>query len=237
VGLACAAVLPVCASEGAVAEEGTVVRAVDGDTLVVRIEGREERVRLLGVDTPETKHPRKPVEYFGKEASAFTRRMAEGKRVQLEADPSNTNRDRYGRLLRYVFLPDGTLLNAAIIEQGYGHAYTRFPFQRMEEFRALERSARENDRGLWGPGHQSLDTVPLDTATLAPGVGPATVIGKPDQEVFLTRTGTRYHLKGCRHLRNSAIPTKLADAVRGYQPCKTCRAPVLPQGKGEEPSK
>ena len=192
-GLACATVLPAYASEDAAAEEGVVVRAVDGDTLVIRIAGRDEKVRLLGVDTPETKHPRKPVEYFGKEASAFTRRMAEGKRVRLDSDPSNTNRDRYGRLLRYVFLPDGTLLNAAIIEQGYGHAYTRFPFQRMEEFRALERGARENERGLWAAERMPASGVPLDTASLAPPVNPAHTIGKPDQEVFLTRTGTRYH--------------------------------------------
>ena len=77
----------------------------------VEIAGHVETVRLIGVDTPETVHPQKPVEYFGKEASAFTKRMAEGKTVRLEDDPQCTNRDRYGRLLRYVYLPDGKLLN------------------------------------------------------------------------------------------------------------------------------
>ena len=109
-------------------------------------------MRLIGVDTPETKHPKKPVEYFGKEASAFTRRIVERKRVRLEFDQANAARghkDRYGRTLAYVFLEDGTLLNAEIIKQGYGHAYTQFPFSRMEEFRRLEREAREEERGLW----------------------------------------------------------------------------------------
>ena len=126
-----------------------VTRVVDGDTLIVELEGREARVRLIGVDTPETVHPQKPVEHFGKEASAFTKRMADGKAVRLKTDDQVGDRDRYGRLLRYVYLPDGQLLNAEIIAQGYGFAYTRFPISKMEEFRALEREARKKGRGLW----------------------------------------------------------------------------------------
>jgi micrococcal nuclease len=113
-----------------------------------------ERVRLIGVDTPETKHPNKPVEHFGKDAAVFTRRMVEGKRVRLEFDPANTSRahkdsTQQRRTLAYVFLEDGTLLNAEIIKQGYGFAYTRFPFERVDEFRRLEREARDQGRGLW----------------------------------------------------------------------------------------
>jgi micrococcal nuclease len=127
----------------------TVKRVIDGDTIVL---GTGERVRLIGVDTPETKHPNKPVAFFGKEASAFTKRMAEGKRVKLEYDQANTylgHKDRYGRMLAFVFLEDGTLLNAEIIRQGFGHALTRYPFSRMEEFRRLESEARDARRGLW----------------------------------------------------------------------------------------
>jgi micrococcal nuclease len=106
------------------------------------------------VDTPETKHPTKSVEHFGKEAAAFTRRMVEGKRVRLEFDPANAARahkdnTQQRRTLAYVFLEDGTLLNAEIIKQGYGFAYTRFPFARVDEFRRLEREAREQACGLW----------------------------------------------------------------------------------------
>lgn len=123
-------------------------RAVDGDTIVIEIEGKQEKIRLIGVDTPETVHPSKPVEYFGKEASDFTRKMVEGKRVRLEYDWQE--RDKYGRLLAYVYLEDGTFLNAEIVKQGYGFAYTRFPFKYLEDFRQYEKDARENNRGLWG---------------------------------------------------------------------------------------
>jgi len=120
------------------------VRVVDGDTL--ELDGGE-RVRLIGVDTPETVDPRRPVQYFGKEASAFARRLAQGRSVRLEYDQETS--DRYGRTLAYVYLPDGTFLNAEIIRQGYGHAYTRFPFRYQAEFLALEREARAQGRGLW----------------------------------------------------------------------------------------
>jgi micrococcal nuclease len=122
-------------------------RVIDGDTIIVDMDGKEERVRLIGVDTPETVHPSKPVEYFGKEASEFTKSMVEGKKVRLEYDWQR--RDKYGRLLAYIYLEDGTFLNAEIIKQGYGFAYTRFPFKYLEEFRQYEREARENGRGLW----------------------------------------------------------------------------------------
>jgi len=120
------------------------IRVVDGDTLL--LDG-DERIRLIGVDTPESVDPRRPVEHFGKEAAAFTRRLAEGRRIRLDFD--HERQDRYGRTLAYIYLEDGTFLNAEIIRQGYGHAYTRFPFRYSEEFRAYEREARERRRGLW----------------------------------------------------------------------------------------
>jgi len=119
-------------------------RVVDGDTIVL---DRNEKVRLIGVDTPETKDPRKPVQYYGKEAYEFTRSLVEGKKARLEYD--QTRVDKYQRTLAYVYLEDGTFLNAEIIKQGYGFAYTRFPFKFLEEFRKYEKEARENERGLW----------------------------------------------------------------------------------------
>ncbi len=127
-----------------VSQNRVCVRVIDGDTIV--LDGGE-RVRLIGVDTPETVDPRRPVQYFGKEASAFTRRMVQGKNVRLEQ--VEDTRDRYGRTLGYVYLADGTFLNAEIIRQGYGHAYTRFPFRYERQFIEFEREARENGRGLW----------------------------------------------------------------------------------------
>jgi micrococcal nuclease len=126
------------------AQTYTVQRVLDGDTLLLT---NGEYVRLIGVDTPETKHPEKPVEYFGKEAYQFTKGMVEGREVRLEYD--QTRRDKYNRILAYVYLMDGTFLNAEIIKQGYGFAYAKYPFKYMEEFRQYEREARENGRGLW----------------------------------------------------------------------------------------
>jgi micrococcal nuclease len=130
----------------------TVTQVVDGDTLMLET-GR--RIRLLGVNTPENgSSTEKPMERFGKEAADFTRRMAEGKRVRLEYDQATASRGYYDitpqkAILAYVFLENGTLLNAEIIRQGYGYAFSRYSFSRMEEFRNLEREARENRRGLW----------------------------------------------------------------------------------------
>ena len=141
-------VIPIVLSNIAVAQDFYLcTRVVDGDTIVVEIGGKLEKVRLIGVDTPETVHPSKPVEYFGKEASDFTKRTVERKNVRLEYDWQK--RDKYGRLLAYVYLEDGTFLNSEIIKQGYGFAYTKYPFKYLEEFRQYEKEARENKNGLW----------------------------------------------------------------------------------------
>jgi micrococcal nuclease len=141
----------ICACSSTPAEVGTVVKVVDGDSLHVRLANGVEKVRLLGVDTPELGHRDATAEYLAVEAAEFTRGLAQDQRVELEIDPQGDTRDRYGRALRYVWLPDGRMLNATIISEGYGHAYTRFPFSRLEEFRRLEGEAREGGRGLWDP--------------------------------------------------------------------------------------
>jgi micrococcal nuclease len=133
-----------------------VVDHVDGDTVRVRIANPPgglsvvETIRLLGVDTPETVHPNRPVEAFGREAGDFTRSRLLGKQVYLAFDWDL--RDRYGRLLAYIYTFDGasSCFNADLIREGYGHAYTRYPFQFIEEFRSLETEARNAKRGLWG---------------------------------------------------------------------------------------
>lgn len=193
-----------------------VERVVDGDTIIVEGIGR---VRLIGVDTPETVHPNRPVEFFGKEASAFTTRMLEGKRVRLEYDQER--RDRYGRTLAYVYLADGTFANAEIIRRGYGHAYTRFPFRHMEQFRQFEREARTNRRGLWGTAvggsaDSSSGSPSADSSRDAP-------TGVPDT-VYVTRTGRKYHLDGCRFLSRSRIPMPRDEAMKRYELCGVCAA-------------
>lgn len=210
------AVLLAIAAPISATEVVRVVAVVDGDTIKVSLGGGVETVRLIGVDTPETVHPSKPVEFFGKEASTFTQGQALGKFVRLERDLGSANRDRYQRLLRYVYvLPDGVLINAEIIRQGYGHAYTVFPFSKMEEFRALEREAREASRGLWG----------------AESIPPAPTSGLPDEAdatVYITQTGQQDHRACCRYLARSKISISIAGAVaRGRGPCSIRQTPQL----------
>ncbi len=127
-------------------EEGLyfVKRVVDGDTILL---ANDERVRYIGINTPETKHPHKPVERFGKEAYEFNKRLVEKKWVRLEFDIEK--RDKYGRLLAYVYLED-IFVNAKLVEEGYAQIYTFPPnIKHQELFIKLQREARESDRGLW----------------------------------------------------------------------------------------
>ena len=126
-----------------------VLRVVDGDTVIVRLDGVATTVRLIGVDAPESVHPRRPVEPFGRESATFLRELLKGRSVTLEWEPG-TDFDRYGRTLAYLVRDDGLAVNRELVARGYAHAYTRFPFRRMEDFRAAEREAREAGRGLWG---------------------------------------------------------------------------------------
>lgn len=126
-----------------------VTEVNDGDTITVDMDGKKERIRLIGVDTPETQDPRKPVQCFGKAATEFTRHLIGDQPVRLESDTLSSNRDRYNRLLRYVYTPDGKLIQAEIIKQGYGFAYTSFPFTKSDEFKQYETNARQQELGLW----------------------------------------------------------------------------------------
>lgn len=121
----------------------------DGDTIGVNISGVNEKVRLIGVDTPETQDPDFPVQCYGPESSTYSENNLLDKEVRLESDPTNQNRDRYDRLLRYVYLKDNTLWNQKLIDEGYGFAYLRYPFTKLETFEASEKNARNQKKGLW----------------------------------------------------------------------------------------
>lgn len=126
--------------------QAIVQRVVDGDTVVLRT---GERVRYIGVDTPELHHPQKPVEAYAREAKEFNRRLVEKKPVRLEFDVER--HDKYGRLLAYVYLKDGTFVNAELIRQGYAQILTIPPNVKYADlFLKYQREARQGQRGLWG---------------------------------------------------------------------------------------
>ncbi len=133
-------------SQKRAAEESIVQRLVDGDTVVL---ANGDRVRYIGMDTPELHHPRKPVQVYAREAMEFNRNLVEGKTVLLEFDVERY--DKYNRLLAYVFLQDGTFVNAELVRQGYAHILTIPPDVKYAGlFLKYEREARKARRGLWG---------------------------------------------------------------------------------------
>ena len=190
-----------------------VLRVIDGDTIELE---NGERVRYIGIDTPETKHPSKPVEYYGREADSANRSLVEGKGVRLEFDVQE--RDQYGRLLAYVYVGD-IFVNAWLVENGYAQVMTIPPNVRYaERFMELQKKAREEGKGLWGEKAGSL--------------GKET--GSETTAVFVTKTGKKYHRKDCRYLRYSRISISLRKAVsEGYKPCKVCKPPLLPKRSSE----
>jgi micrococcal nuclease len=124
-----------------------VTRVIDGDTIEVSIDGKKERVRYIGIDTPESVHPTQPVECYGTEATAFNTSLVAGKYVRLESDI--TDRDRYGRLLRYVY-HEGVMVNQQLVANGYAHLYTYPPdVAHVDILRRAQQEAREQMRGLW----------------------------------------------------------------------------------------
>ncbi len=219
----------------------SVLRVVDGDTIVIKLDGAQTKVRLIGVDTPETVHPQKPVEAYGKEASRFTENLLRGEQVYLEYEPGANRLDKYGRLLAYVYrAPDGLFVNLEIIRQGYGHAYTKYPFQYMDLFRDAERKARESQKGLWrvdpGKGKASdLKALPLKEAT--PGIQlkesrpPQPAVQGQSQTITAIYHGNQksriFHRPGCRYYdcaNCTAIFNSKEEALSsGYRPCKICK--------------
>lgn len=129
----------------------TVVNVVDGDTIDIdAADGKYDhtRIRLWGIDTPETKNPETGVMYFGPEAAEFTKELVLGKQVTVYLDETRT-RDKYDRLLAYIKLPDGGFLNEILLSEGFAYADTRFQHNFYNKYRQLESITRTSKKGLW----------------------------------------------------------------------------------------
>ncbi len=128
-----------------------VVKVVDGDTFDIKIEDQIIKVRMIGVDTPETVDPRKAVQCFGKQASDKTKELITGHSVTLQTDSTQGTTDKFGRILAYVYRDDGLFINQFLIENGYAHEYTyNTPYQKQKDFKLSQKKAREDKLGLWG---------------------------------------------------------------------------------------
>ena len=126
-----------------------IVSLSDGDTIDVDMNGKTETIRFLGIDTPETHHPDKGVQCFGPEASAKTKELLAGGRVKLAADSKAKNRDKYGRLLRYVYAEDGQNVEEILLQGGYAFVFRGENFDNKNNYLKLEKSAKQSGAGLW----------------------------------------------------------------------------------------
>lgn len=143
-----------------------VVKVVDGDTISVDIDGTSTSIRMIGIDTPEIVDPRTTVQCFGVEASNKAKALLSNQIVQLEFDLSQGTYDKYGRLLAYVFLSNGTHFNKLMVNEGYAYEYTySLPYKYQAEFKTAQKDAETNKRGLWAHGvcdeEKKLESVPV----------------------------------------------------------------------------
>lgn len=168
-----------------------VTKVVDGDTFRVSINGKEETVRLIGMNTPESVDPRKPVECFGLQASNKAKNLLAGKKVSLEADPTQGERDKYSRLLRYAYLETGTSFNKLMISEGYAYEYTYgTPYKYQKEYKQAQAEAKAAKRGLWAenacpPVVQTTNGIrPASGSSTAPA--PTTPPPQPSGSTFYT---------------------------------------------------
>ena len=185
---------PISAS---VSETFKVTRVVDGDT--IEIEGGE-KVRYIGIDTPETVDPRKPVQCFGVEASKKNKELVEGKTVRLEKD--STDRDKYSRLLRYVWVGD-LFVNLELVKQGFANSYSYPPdIKYQKEFLAAETEAREAQRGLW-------KACPISPS---PTIKIQEILNGCDIKGNIGTSGEKiYHLPGCGSYAKTQIDEKRGE--------------------------
>lgn len=212
-----------------------VARVIDGDTFEL---SDGQRVRLIGIDTPE-KHAsaklnrdavqsgtsRRTIQALGQVASDYARMLVQDRRVELEYDQANAaigHRDRYGRTLAYVWLLGSNgqrsfMVNRRLVADGYANAYTSYPFALAEEFRQLERLARERQEGLWAD-----DVVNRSAAAQRPSEAVETsLVGSASRKVL--------HRTSCTHARRIQPHNKIVfqnrreAQSRGYRPCKVCK--------------
>ncbi len=212
-------------------EEATVLRVIDGDTIEL---SDKRRIRYIGIDTPETVDPRKPVQCFGKEASNENKRLVEGKSVRLEKDISET--DQYGRLLRYVYV-DNTFVNDYLVRQGFAHASTFPPdVKYADKFREAQAEAQENNRGLWAgcpvgsnESNTNSESSEINTVISNPSISPnSSCLIKGN----ISTSGERiYHLPGCGSYDKTVIDESAGErwfctedeaVTAGWRKAKNC---------------
>lgn len=171
----------------------SVTDVVDGDTVKVNINGTIETLRLIGLDTPETVDPRKEVQCFGKEASNKGKELLTGKKVRLEKDSTQGDKDKYGRTLAYIYTESGIFYNKYMIEQGYAHEYTyNSAYKYQAEFKQAQKNAEANKVGFWSPSTcNGVTTSSLKTTQTNP------TVTQGSGKYYTSSAGTKYYPESC----------------------------------------
>lgn len=171
----------------------SVTEVVDGDTVKVNINGTIETLRLIGLDTPETVDPRKEVQCFGREASNKGKELLNGKKVRLEKDSTQGDKDKYGRTLAYIYTESGIFYNKYMIEQGYAHEYTyNSAYKYQAEFKQAQKNAEANKVGLWSPSTcNGVTTSALKTTQTNP------TVTQGSGKYYTSSAGTKYYPESC----------------------------------------
>lgn len=202
---------------------------VDGDTIKVELQGKTYTVRLIGVNTPETNHPTKGIEPYGPEAKEFTKETITGKTVWLEFDVQE--KDKYGRLLAYVWLErpkDDSedeirkkMFNAILVLKGYAQVMTVPPnVKYADHFVKFQKEAVENQKGLWG-----LEVYNSKVEKTTSDKEPQQAFTVTDEfYVYISKGGKKYHLKNCRYVNEKYEPITIEEAKeKGLTPCEVCK--------------
>ena len=198
---------PSNATEG---ETYVVQSVVDGDTIKVYYQGKLTSVRIIGINTPETVDPRKEVECFGQEASTFLKQKLTGKTVTLVADPSQTDRDKYDRLLRYVYL-NGEDVGLSIIKNGYGYEYTyNMPYQKQSDYKAAQTEAEKAKRGLWADNACAKTSSVASSSSSSSNTSSRTTACKIKGNI--SSSGEKiYHMPGQKYYNSTKINTNAGE--------------------------
>lgn len=206
--------------------QAQVLQVIDGDTIEVSMGGKTYKVRYIGIDAPETKQPEKPVEWMGEEAAAKNEELVSGKIVELEKDVSET--DKYGRLLRYVWVGD-LMVNAEVVRLGFANVSTYPPDVRYQDlFLKMQQEAREAERGLWGPTPTPLPPTPVPECPAAAYFPANLCEGCPAYIASYKREP--FHYPWCQWAQKispanlQCFYSREGAIAAGYRPCKVCNA-------------
>lgn len=193
-----------------------VIKVIDGDTIVVDLNGKDETIRIIGIDTPELVDPRKPVQCFAKEASDKAKSILTDQFVFLEADPTQDERDKYDRSLRYVFLKNSADYGKMMIEEGYAHEYTyQVPYKFQKEYKEAEKQAREAKRGLWA---DNACLTPTPTIILIPTSPPPT---QQQSQIYVVPTQNTSNTSGFT-CSCSKTCDEMSSCQEAYYQLNTC---------------